>query len=302
MARTLRETIRETLRFHLKKKIGHVYGQCLTAVDWIEGTVPPLTEKDGLIDLNMADVANGGVVVGAALFEKPIYVIRFQGLNWFNAPIIITYAMKSKEIWNIPCPIFIRSIGQEGTIGPNTGSSHHSIYYRMPGIKIISPMTPMEYKQAHNYFIKNTDVLYVSEHIKSYDNTHEMIDKIGNNLDIVILAISITRFEAYKAEKYLKTLGYKVGIANILWIKPFKIKDSWVKALKKAKYGGLLLDDDYVDGTAKSMAYELNIKSKKPIHVMGLEDRSAGYSSSTDNLSPKANKIIKKVLKIIKND
>ena len=52
----------------------------MNAVDWIEGTVPSLKEKDGLVDLSMADVANGGIVVGAGLIEKPIYIIRFQGL------------------------------------------------------------------------------------------------------------------------------------------------------------------------------------------------------------------------------
>ena len=52
---------------------------------------------------------------------------------------------KSKEIWKIPCPVFVRGIGMEGGIGPVAGSSHHSLYYRMPGVKIASPMTPMEY-------------------------------------------------------------------------------------------------------------------------------------------------------------
>ena len=157
MVKTLRETIKSTIRTHLKNKIGKVYGQCLNAVDWIEGTVPSLKEKDGLVDLSMADVANGGIVVGAGLIEKPIYIIRFQGLNWFNAPIIINYACKSKEIWKIPCPILIRSIGMEGSIGPVTGSSHHSIYFRMPGIKIISPIN----KHTNN----NHDVAIINSFI-----------------------------------------------------------------------------------------------------------------------------------------
>ena len=49
-------------------------------------------------------------------------------------PIILNYACKSKEIWNVPCPIFIRGIAMEGSIGPVAGSSHYSLYYRMPGI------------------------------------------------------------------------------------------------------------------------------------------------------------------------
>ena len=108
MAKTVRETIKNIIRGHLKKKKGKVFGQCLTAVGWVGGTLPELYEKDGMIELSMADVAGGGIVTGSALMkERPIYVIRYQGFNWYNAPMIVNYAAKSKEIWNIPCPIFI---------------------------------------------------------------------------------------------------------------------------------------------------------------------------------------------------
>ena len=98
-----------------------------------------------------------------------MYIIRYQGFNWFNAPIIVNYACKSKEIWNVPCPLFIRSIAMEGAIGPVAGSSHHSIYYRMPGIRIRSPMTPEEYISCYDDFMKSDDVYYVSEHSGAYE-------------------------------------------------------------------------------------------------------------------------------------
>ena len=56
-----------------------------------------------------------------------------------------------KKFGEKPCPVFVRSIAMEGGIGPVAGSSHHSLYYRMPGVKICSPMTPKEYKT----YIKN---------------------------------------------------------------------------------------------------------------------------------------------------
>ena len=83
----------------------------------VGGTLPELYEKDGMIELSMADVAGGGIVTGSALMrEKPIYVIRYQGFNWYNAPMIVNYAAKSKEIWNTPCPVFVRGIGMEGEL------------------------------------------------------------------------------------------------------------------------------------------------------------------------------------------
>ena len=59
----------------------------------------------------MAAVMAGGVVVGSALIGKrPIYVVRYQGFQWFNSSIITNYAGKTKEMWNVSCPVFIRSI------------------------------------------------------------------------------------------------------------------------------------------------------------------------------------------------
>ena len=303
MEKTVRETIKETIFNHLKKNNGLIFGQCLSAVGWVGGTLPELTENDGLIELSMADVANGGIVAGAGLSNRrPIYVIRYQGFNWFNAPIILNYACKSKEIWNVPCPIFIRGIGMEGSIGPVAGSSHHSLYHRMPGIKIISPMTPKEYLLAYNYFMKNNDVLYVSEHRGSYSNKDELSDFISKDLDIILFPISITRFEAQKAKIELEKKGYKIGIGNIVWIKPFEIKKEWENAVKSSKFGGLALDDDYPQGVATNLAYEMMKKTGKKIDVLGLKNKSAGFSKATDNLPPSYLEIVEKAEEIVKTN
>jgi pyruvate/2-oxoglutarate/acetoin dehydrogenase E1 component len=156
MAITLRETIKSTVKNHLIEKKGKVFGQCLTAVGWVGGTLPELYEEDGMIDLSMADVANGAITVGAALANtRPIYVVRYQGFQWYNCVSILNYAAKSKDIWKRSCPVLVRSVAMEGAIGPVAGSSHHSLFYRMPGVKIVSPMTPNEYKLAYNEFMND---------------------------------------------------------------------------------------------------------------------------------------------------
>ena len=298
---SVREIINKTIFKHLKKKNGLILGQCLSAVGWVGGTIPELTEKEGVVELSMADVANGGIVVGAGLSNRrPIYVIRYQGFNWFNAPIILNYACKSKELWGVPCPIFIRGIAMEGSIGPVAGSSHYSLYYRMPGVKIISPMTPEEYNLAYESFMSEDEVYYVSEHRGSYDNKEELKDFLYDDADIVIFSISITRFTAQKVKNTLEKENIKVNLANILWIKPFEVKEQWLRSLKNSKYGGIILDDDYESGVASDMAYKLMKSSNKTVEVMGLKDKSAGFSKKTDNLPPSEEEIIKKIKKIIK--
>lgn len=298
MEKTVRDTIRDITRYHLNNG-SKCYGQCLTAVGWVGGTLPELYEEDGMVELSMADVAGGGIVVGAALAgERPIYVVRYQGFQWYNSPIIANYAMKSKEIWKRPCPLLIRSIGMEGGVGPVAGSSHHSIYQRMPGVKVIAPMTPKEYQMVYDKFMEDDEVYYISEHRKSYDNTEEFENVILEESDIVLFPISITRFSAEEARKELESIGLRVSIIHQVWIKPFVLEDQWRQCLNNSKFGGLLLDDDYEEGAASSIAHRIMMEANKKVDTLCIKHRTAGFHPDVDNLPPSKEEIITKIKEI----
>ena len=301
MATTVRDTIKEITRKHLTTNQGKCYGQCLTAVGWVGGTLPEIYEDGGMVEFSMADVAGGAIATGIALAGgRPIYVVRYQGFQWYNLASVVNYAAKSNEIWNLPCPIFVRSIAMEGGVGPVTGSSHHSMAQRMPGIKVIAPMTPGEYQYAYDSFMLDDDPYYVSEHRKSYDNTEESENIIYPVADFTIFPISITRLEMKKLVQLAEQEGIKLNIIHQLWIKPFIVENSWKVALDNSKYGGLVTDDDYVEGTASSIANELSLATGKRVYTLGLEPRTAGFHPTVDNLPPTAEKILEK-LKQIKN-
>jgi len=299
MATTVRETIKEITRKHLTEGLGKCYGQCLTAVGWVGGTLPEMYEEDGMVEFSMADVAGGSIATGIALAGgRPIYVVRYQGFQWYNLVSIVNYAAKSKEIWNRPCPIFVRSIAMEGGVGPVAGSSHHSLAHRMPGIKVISPMTPGEYEYAYDCFMNDDEPYYVSEHRKSYDNTEELENIILPKADFTIFPISITRLEMKKLVDLAKQENIKLNIIHQLWIKPFDIPFSWRLALDNSEFGGLVTDDDYVEGTASSIANELSLATGKKVYTLGLEPRTAGFHPSVYNLPPSAEKMIEKLKNI----
>ena len=287
MERSVRETIKNISRSHLANG-NLLFGQCLSAVGWVGGTVPELDESQGLVELPMADVCAGGFVVGAALMgRRPIYVVRYQGFQWFNSSIICNYAGKSKEMWSLPCPIFIRSIAMEGGIGPVAGSSHHGIFLRMPGIKIASPMSSVEYQEVYDEFMMEDIPVYVSEHRKSYDNTKSLNDVVRDNPDIVLFPISVTRFASLEVALELPN----VSVFNILWINPLRISQQAIDNLKASKLGGVVLDDDYPNGVAKQIAYELMIRTSKPVKVLCIKECTAGFQSSSDNFPPNAQDI-----------
>ena len=301
MAKSLRETIKKITFKHLKRKNYQVFGQNLTDVGWVAGTLPKLFEKDGVIELPMADIAGGGIVTGSALVgRRPIYIIRYQGYNWFNCTFIVNYACKSKEIWKIPAPMFIRGISSEGSIGPVAGSSHISIFYKMPGIKIYSPMTSKEYEKVYKEFMLKDDVFYISEHRSSYSNQKEFKNIVKKGFDLIIMSISVTRFSAVKAVKDLTKLDYKIGIIHLVNLKPFGLEKKWIEAIKTSKHGVLMTDNDYKDGILRILAHKVNEKTNKNVYVMGLNDKTAGHHSSVDNLPPDSVAIKRKILEIIK--
>jgi acetoin:2,6-dichlorophenolindophenol oxidoreductase subunit beta len=298
---TTAEKIKEITRKHLKNG-GVALGQCLTAVGWVGGTVPELREEDGLIELATSDSSNSGIAVGLALAgRRPIYIIRYQGFQWYNAVSVVNYAAKSKELWGIPCPVFVRSIGMDGAVGPVAGGSHHSIFARMPGIPVCAPMTPCEYERAWDYFISHDDPLCVSEHRESFSINYEMPDIINEKgADITLLAISSTRLNALKAKEILEKEKITCNIINIFWLKPFNITKSMLKALDSSKYGGIVIDGDYEGGVMKTIAFDISQKTKSPIKVLGFEEKTAGFAPNLDNIPPSSEKICEHVRKIIK--
>ena len=69
--------------------------------------------------------------------------------------------------------------------------------------------------------------------------------------------------------------------------------------MNNSKFGGIVLDDDYEQGVASSMAHKMMLQTDKNVHTLGLDHRTAGFHQTVDNLPPDPEKIVKKVLKII---
>ncbi|MBI60969.1 MAG: hypothetical protein CMO79_00955 [Verrucomicrobiales bacterium] len=299
---TLAETIQQTTRNHLEQNNGQLYGQCVTAVGWIGGTVPEMTEAEGIVELSMADVAGAGVTVGAALMgRRPIYVIRYQGFMWYNAAPILNYAAKSKDIWGIPCPLFVRSIAMEGHIGPVASASHHGLVMRMPGMPVIAPMTPAEWLEGWRWYQEHDDPIYVSEHRRGFTIDYEMEDEVDGEADITLIAISAARLNAQDAIKQLAAEGIRCHLIHAVWLKPFLIKESIEKSLDKTNLG-LVIDSDFeMAAGGRSIAYELMHKTGHPVHALGLEDRSAGFATRHDNGTPSANQIAERVRQTVRN-
>jgi pyruvate/2-oxoglutarate/acetoin dehydrogenase E1 component len=301
MARTVADTIREATREHLQARGGLLFGQCVTAVGWIGGTVPELSEAEGIVELSMADVAGPGIAVGVALMgRRPILVIRYQGFMWYNAATLLNYAAKSKDLWRVPCPILVRAIAMEGAIGPVASASHHGMVMRMPGMPVIAPMTPGEWQEGWRWFLEHDDPLYVSEHRRSFPIDHELEDQTSGDADLTLIAISAARLNASEAIATLARRGIRCHLAHCLWLKPFRMTAAMTASLRATGLG-LVIDSDFeLAAAGRSIAYELMHATGVPVHALGLEDRSAGFAPQHDNGTPSAERIVERAEQILK--
>jgi len=285
---TVADTIREITKKHLLESNGLLYGQCVTAVGWIGGTVPELTEKDGIVELPTSDSSNPAIVCGAALMgRRPIYVIRYQGFMCYNAVTLLNYAAKSKTLWNEPCPVFIRSIAMEGSIGPVASNSNHSMIIHHPGMPVIAPMTPLEWTNGWNYFLRHDDPIYCSEHRKSFTIDYEMSNIIHENPVVTIIGISNGRIEAIEATKQLNHKNIKTNLFHQVWLKPFKPSNDLLLSIKSSRITIIVDSGFQTCGISESIAYNLiHMTNSNSIYAFAIADKTAGFSTETDNLTP----------------
>jgi len=289
MGPTVADTIKEITRKHLEENNGLLFGQAISAVGWVNNTVP---DCKNIVEFPMSDVSNMGIACGAAIGDarRPIIVIRFQDFMWLNSSPLVNYAAKSKDIFQTATPVFVRALAQE-----NAGCVHsgvlHSIFMHVPGFRICSPMTPKEYESIWEDFLSNDDPMIVSEHRVSFKNTEELPNIIEDSADITLIPISAARFNAVEAAQKLEAEGIKCNIAHVLWLKPFH-KENVIKAMANSK-AGLVIDAGFETcGASESIAHKIMLETGKPVNVLGLEDRSVGENIEFCNPTPTVEKII----------
>lgn len=294
--KTVAETIKEITLSHLSENNGLLLGESISAVGWVNNTVP---DCGGIIELPMTDVAGAGIAVGAALAgRRPIFVVRFQDFLILNGSPLIFYAAKSKELHGKGAPIFVRAIAAEG-LGPVHSGVLHSIFMHFPGFRVCSPMTPDEYRQAWADFISHDDPMIVSEHRLSYSNADELEDVVREGADATIYAISATRFEAMRAASVLEKEGIICNVIHIFWLKPLEMSERLIAPLLRSGKGIVIDPGHTIAGASEAFAYALGQATGINVKALGLEDRSKCLCQPLQNRLPDAERIVRAVKELV---
>ncbi|MDD5688021.1 MAG: transketolase C-terminal domain-containing protein [Elusimicrobia bacterium] len=296
--KTVAETIKEIIRKHLVDNNGLLLGESISAVGWVNNTVP---DCKGIVELPMTDVAGAGIAVGAALVgRRPIFVIRFQDFLILNGSPLIFFAAKTKELHGKSAPVFVRAIAAEG-FGPVHSGVLHSIFMHFPGFRVWAPMTPKEYKEVWKDFMSHDDPVICSEHRVSFSNTKELKDEFNKNADITLYAISSTRFEVKKAAEMLKKVDINCNIVHIFQLKPFYITKRLIQPLNQTKLGLVIDSGHEIAGASQSIAYQLNQLTGCRVKALGLYDRTKYLCGPDINPAPDAKRIYETVVEMFHN-
>jgi pyruvate dehydrogenase E1 component beta subunit len=294
---TVADTIREISRRHLEEQNGLLMGQAITAVGWVNNTVPNCRN---IIELPMTDVAGAGFAVGAAMVgRRPILVIRFQDFLILNGSQLIFYAAKSKELHGKGTPVFVRAVAADG-IGPVHSGVLHGIFMHFPGFRVCSPMTPKEYEAIWDDFMTHDDPMIVSEHRASFSNAEELDDILCDDADITLYPISAARFEAVKAAEQLAREGIRCNVVHILWLKPFAAEDRITRPLRDTGRGLVIDVAHEIAGASQVIAYELNQAVGVPVKALGLLDKTKCLCPTLQNRYPDAERIVDTVRNMIR--
>ena len=291
---TLGQTIKEITRKHLEHG-GLLMGQCITAVGWVNGTVP---DCQNIVELPMTDVAGAGFAVGAALMGKrPIFVLRFQDFFTLNCNQFVHYAAIAKELHGVSVPVFIRCISMDNA-GPVHSIVLHNIPMYFPGFVVMAPVTPGEYERVWQYYMEHDDPVFVSEHRRCYPLKEEMPDTVDPDAEIVLYGISDARINLLEAQDMLRQEGIKTSVMHIMQLKPFDC-DYYASALTGDKEG-LVVDNGFpICGAARDFAYELSEKTGRVVHAMSCKDSVKCFNEEMRNGTPPAQEIYHKVKEIL---
>ncbi len=292
---TLAETIKEITRKHLTQNNGMLLGQCITAVGWVNGTVP---DCENIVELPMTDVAGAGFAVGIALTgRRPVFVLRFQDFFTLNCNQFVHFAAICKQLHDVSVPVFIRCISMDNA-GPVHSIVLHNIPMYFPGLTVMAPITPGEYESTWEYYMQHDDPMFVSEHRRCYPINYEMKDEDSADADIVLFGISDARINMMEAADRLRKEGVNVSIRHIYRLKPFDA-DYYAKALEGKKYG-LVIDNGFpICGTARDFAYMLMERTDSRVYALSCEDKVKCFNEADKNATPSADTIYNKVIEIL---
>lgn len=299
MNKSLRGEILESMENLLTQQKGLIFGHNLTDVGWVAGTIPPLPEHPGYVELPITDIAGVGIAVGSAMSNRPvIFISRYQGFLWFNLAPLATYAALSRTVFNQDSWIMFRSIADDGALGPVAGGTYLTLATQILGLRIAAPVTPLQWKEVWKSFMSKKDPIFVSEHRSTYEIDYEF-DLSCKSPKVVILSIGGTFINLQEISIKLHSREVSHSAHALLWIRPIHISSEIIEEISKSKLCVVLDPGAKEFGVGAGIQRYISELCQTKTIVIPSKENFSGYSDNLKSSIVSSETAVNQILKIL---
>lgn len=247
-----------------------------------------------VIDTPLAESAIVGVAIGASLNGLlPIAEIQFADFIYPAADQLISEAamMYYRSNGDYPCPIVVRApYGGPSGRGPYHSQSIESVFFGIPGLKIVAPSTPYDVKGLLRTAILDPDPVLFLEHKGTYravkgevpDEPYEipigLADVKRPGKDLTVISYGMMLHRCLDGAQALAADGVEVEVIDLRSILPYDRETILTSVKKTGKV--LIVHEDNVTGgvggeLAAAIADEAFFYLDAPIKRLGMAEVSA---------------------------
>ena len=206
-------------------------GGVFRATDGLAGKYP-----GRVLDTPLAESSIIGITIGAAHYgQRPIAEIQFA--DFIHAGFDQLCSEASRWSWRTRGEQYLPMVVRTPWGGGVHGGQHHSqsieaYYAHMPGIKIVAPAFPADYRSLLKAAIADPNPVLFLEHKRTYRLIRQEIegapaeDRIGRSRitrhgdDLTVFAYGLMLHEALTAAEELEVEGIECTVVDLLTLNP----------------------------------------------------------------------------------
>lgn len=238
------EAIHDALELALRRRPEtYLIGEGVTALDAVFGTTKGLLAEFGtsrIIEMPIAENGMTGMAIGSALMGmRPIMSHRRVDFALLALEQLFNAAAKSGyvSVGQHKVPLTIRMIiGRGWGQGPQHSQSLEAMFAMVPGLKVIMPSTPAEFKGLLLSAIEDENPVVMLEHRWLHHVTGEVpagyytLPLIGSRVvnpgyhHATVVASSYMVLEAMRASDALRDVGCNVCVIDMRVLRPLNME------------------------------------------------------------------------------
>lgn len=318
----IREAIREAMSEEMRRDesvflMGEEVAEYNGAYKVSKGMLDEFGPKR-VIDTPISELGFAGIAVGAAMNGlRPIVEFMTWNFAILAADQIINHAAKMYQMsggqYNVPI-VFRGPNGTAGQLAATHSQSFEAMYAHVPGLKVVTPYTPKDFKGLMKSAIRDNDPVLIMESEKMYGNKGEIpegeylvpigkADVVREGDDVTLVSFGKVMAVAHETADALAKEGISAEVIDLLTIRPMDY-DTIIQSVKKTNRLVVIEESWPIASISSEIAYRVQRDAfdflDAPVKRVTLEDTPFAFAIPLINqASPNAEKAIRMVKEVM---